>query len=253
MRQRVLDALPGGLAVSLQRRWYRYRYPAPRPRVHVGAVDLGSLRRLEPVSRVFGLDRGHPVDRYYIESFLSDHRKDVRGRVLEVGDDRYTRRFGEGRVTSSDVLHVEDGVPGVTIVGDLAAGDGLPADAFDCVLVLQTLQFIYDVPAAVATLHRMLAPGGLVLATVPGISQLSSYDVDRWGEYWRFTSQSLRRLFEERFGPGATRVETYGNILAATAMLHGLAAEELQADELDRGDPEYEVVIAVRAEKGGGR
>ena len=49
---------------------------------------------LEPVSRSFGFDRGTPVDRRYIEQFLARHAAAIRGDVLEVGDDGYTRRFG---------------------------------------------------------------------------------------------------------------------------------------------------------------
>ena len=46
------------------------------------------------LSRDFGFDRGTPIDRYYIESFLSTHASDIRGHVLEVADNTYTRRFG---------------------------------------------------------------------------------------------------------------------------------------------------------------
>src|SRR6185503_1474005 len=59
--------------------------------------DWGDLRRLRPVSRTFGYDRGLPVDRYYIESFLERNRRDIDGRTLEIGDDEYTRRFGGER------------------------------------------------------------------------------------------------------------------------------------------------------------
>ena len=81
--------------------------------------DWGGLRRLEPVSREFGYDRGLPIDRYYIERFLETHRLDVTGRTLEIGDDEYTRRYGGGRATRRDVLHVHARNPAATIVGDL--------------------------------------------------------------------------------------------------------------------------------------
>jgi hypothetical protein len=85
----------------MRRRWERLtRWPA------VGAVRFGSLRRVTPISRQFGLDRGQAIDRYYIESFLARHATDIRGRVLEIGDDSYTRKFGDGCVTRSDVLHL---------------------------------------------------------------------------------------------------------------------------------------------------
>ena len=212
----------------------------------VGRVRFGSLRRLTPLSRDFGYDRGLPIDRYYIERFLSTHASDVRGHVLEIADDTYTRRFGGGQVTKSDVLHVE-AVERATIVGDLSSADHIPSGTFDCMILTQTLQFIYDVPAALRTVWRILRPGGVVLATVPGITPISRYDMERWGCYWGFSSQSVRRLFEAACPGAEIRVETHGNVLAAGAFLYGMAAEELEQRELESHDPDYQVVITVRA------
>lgn len=214
-----------------------------------GCVRWGSLRRTSPISRVFGLDRGQAIDRFYIEKFLAGHSARIRGVVLEIGDDHYTKRFGGLRVTRSEVLHAVAGNPKATLIGDLQTGQGLPSGAFDCIILTQTLQFLYDITAAVQTLHRCLRPGGVVLATGTGISQLSRYDMDRWGEYWRFTSLSARRMFEEVFGPGAVRVKSYGNVLAATALLQGIAADELGPAELEVQDQDYEVVLAIEAIK----
>ena len=216
----------------------------------VGRVDFGQLRRVTPISTVFGYDRGLPVDRYYIEGFLARNAGVVRGRVLEVGDDTYTRRFGGERVTRSDVLHVAEGNPRATFVGDLTSADHIPSDAFDCVILTQTLHLIYDVRAAIATLHRILRPGGVLLTTFPGISQI---DQGEWGGtwFWGFTLQSARRLFGETFPEQALTFETHGNVLAAISFLHGLAVEELSPAELDYNDPHYQLVIAVRAVKPG--
>jgi glycosyltransferase involved in cell wall biosynthesis len=213
-------------------------------------VRFGSLRRLEPVSRRFGWDRGGlPIDRYYIEHFLERNAGHIAGRVLEVRDDEYTRRFGGDRVTRADVLHPSPDNPKATIVADLTRAEHLPADQFDCVVLTQVLPFILDVPAAVHTLHRILRPGGVVLATMPGISQIVRYDMDRWGDYWRFTTLSARRIFECAFPQGEVRVEAHGNVLAATAFLQGLSSRELRAEELDFQDRDYEVLITVRAVK----
>ena len=214
-----------------------------------GPVEFGSLRRLTPISRVFGLDRGQPIDRVYIERFLSSHAEDIRGAVLEIGDATYAKRFGGDRVTSCDVLHAETGHPPATIVADLSRADGLPSNAFDCIICTQTLQFIFGVQAAVATLHRALRPGGVLLATVPGISQTSRYDMDRWGEYWRFTTLSIQRLLEDVFPRANVSVEAHGNVLTAVAFLHGLAAAELRGEELEHNDADYELLIAARAVK----
>ena len=214
----------------------------------VGRVRLGDLHRVTPISRCFGFDRGLPVDRYYIEHFLLRHASEIAGRVLEVGDDAYTRRFGGGRVTKSDVLHVRAGDPRATIFGDLGEPDALPENAFDCIVLTQTLQLVFDVPQAIANLHRALAPGGVALVTAPGISQI---DRGEWGPtwFWSFTPVALQRLFAAVFGPEAVMLEAYGNVFAATAFLQGLAVEELDTADLDPIDHAYPVIVALRARK----
>ncbi|MCL5961437.1 MAG: class I SAM-dependent methyltransferase [Chloroflexi bacterium] len=241
---RSLELLLLSIAHSLRVRQQRLtRWPPVR------RVRFGHLRRLRPVSRVFGIDRGLCIDRYYIESFLASHSSDIRGRVLEIGDNTYTRKFGRNGVIQSEVLHAVEGNPSATIVADLTCANQIPNESFDCIICTQTLQFVFDVPAALKTLYRILKAGGTLLATVPGISQISRYDMDRWGDYWRFTSLSARRLFEGDFPPNNVRIEAYGNVLAAISFLHGLAAEELRREELDYRDPDYEVLMAVRAVK----
>jgi SAM-dependent methyltransferase len=167
--------------------------------------------------------------------------------VLEVSEDRYTRRFGGDRVESVEVLHVEEGNPQATIVGDLADAPHIPDASFDCVICTQTLLLIWDVRAAIATLRRILEPGGAALVTIPGITRVCREEAESWGDYWRFTRQSAQRLHEEAFGTGNVEVETYGNVLTATAQLHGIASDELPPDDLDVHDPDYEVLIGVRA------
>jgi glycosyltransferase involved in cell wall biosynthesis len=215
----------------------------------IKGLGFGRFGRVTPLSREFGFDRGLPIDRYYIERFLADNASDIHGHVLEIADNNYTRRFGGARVSQSDVLHLEAGTSNGTIVGDLTSADHISSGSFDCVILTQTLQFIYDVPAAIRTLKRILKPGGIVLATFPGISPISRYDMEKWGHFWAFTTQSARRLFEESFPQNLVQVMAYGNVLTAASFLYGLATEELQKEELDHLDRDYELVIAVRAVK----
>lgn len=212
-------------------------------------INLGELNHLHPVSTLFGYDRGQPIDRYYIENFLSQHRNDIHGRVLEIGDNTYTKQFGGSRVERSDILHAVEGNPSATIVADIAHADNIPSETFDCIILTQTLQFVYDLPSAMNHLHRILKPDGVILATMPGISQISRYDMDKWGEFWRFTTQSARRLFEKKFMAENIEVKAYGNVLIAIAFLHGLATEELKPEHFEYQDPDYQVLITVRAVK----
>ena len=201
------------------------------------------------MSYVFGWDRGTPVDRYYIEGFLTESSSDVQGCVLEIADPAYTRRFGGARVTRSEVLHVQEGNSQATIVGDLTNGENLPSDTFDCIILTQTLVVIYDVRAALRTVFRILKPGGVLLMTVPGITYISREDMQNWGQYWSFTTRSTRNLLEEIAPDADIQVAAHGNVLATTAFLYGLAAEELRRRELDHRDPMYEFLITARVVK----
>jgi SAM-dependent methyltransferase len=232
-RSRAFD-LARGVAKSLVRR-----------RV---SVTFGDLERTEPVSDRLGYERGTPIDRYYIEDFLRRRADSITGRVMEVGDARYAKMFGRA-VERVDVLHATAGNLEATIVGDLTAPSTLPAESVDCVICTQTLGFIFDVAKAIEGLHKIVRPGGTVLATVSGISQISRYDMDRWGDFWRFTDASVRELFGRVFGE-AVRVTTYGNVTAAMAFLQGLALEDLPDRKvLDLNDPDYQLIVAVAATK----
>lgn len=240
----VKAVLPAALVGRIQKQRRRWsRWPP------VGWVRFGSLRRLHPIDPNFGFKRGKVIDRYYIERFLDQHASDIHGRVLEIAGDSYTQRFGGQRVSRSDVLHSVAGDPKTTIIADLTDARDIPSNIFDCIILTQTLQCIYDIRAATKTLHRILKPGGTLLVTCHGISQISRYDMDRWGEYWRFTSLSARKLFAEFFPEDHVAVQAHGNVLAATAFLQGLTIQDLRREELDYHDPNYEVILGIRALK----
>jgi glycosyltransferase involved in cell wall biosynthesis len=240
LRGRARRVLPATVVLWIQRllgqpAWFPLR-----------SVRFGDLKRSSPISRTFGFDRGTPVDRYYIERFLAENAGDVRGRVLEVGGDDYTLRFGNTRVERSDILHVDATNSRATFVGDLARLDVLPPRTFDCIVLTQTLHLVFDMRAAVATLHRALKSGGVLLMTTPGISPIDRGEWEKaW--YWSLTGPAVRSLLAERFRPGDIAVETHGNVFAATAFLYGLALEELKQADLDVKDESFPVIIAARA------
>lgn len=211
-------------------------------------ANYGMLK-IEPLSRKFGFDRGTPIDRYYIEKFLKENSEDIHGVVLEIAESTYSRQFEGAKIEKFEVLHAVAGNPNATIIGDLANPITLPENRIDCFICTQTLNCIYDFKTAVAGAHRLLKPGGVVLATVPGISQISRYDMERWGDYWRFTSLSARKIFEESF-PGSVTINIYGNLMSAKAFLDGFAVEDLLDRRLlDVSDPDYELIIGVVARK----
>jgi len=222
---------------SLLRRVRRLRRPA----------RLGAFSQLTPASEIWGFDRGTPVDRYYIERFLAQHDRDIRGSVLEVKDDTYTRRFLEG-VQSIDVVDIDVANPRATVLADLAAAGSIADESFDCFILTQTLHVIYDIEAVVRHAHRILRRDGVLLATVPVISRLRAAGSES-PDYWRLTPMACQRLFGDVFGRAHVEVQGHGNVLSAMAFLRGLACEELGEARLDHRDPLFPVLVTVRARR----
>jgi SAM-dependent methyltransferase len=209
--------------------------------------DLGELRRTTPFS-TWGASRGGSIARVYIAQFLERHGDDIRGRALEIAGDGYIRKYGTG-VTQVDILDVLPDNPKATIVADIADAPGVRDNSFDCVVVTQVLSWVFDVRAVLATAHRILRPGGVLLATTPGIARIAPVESELFGEWWHFTSMSAKRATEEVFGPGNVEVESFGNVLAAAGSLYGLGAYDLSPEELAVRDPAFELVVAIRAVK----
>lgn len=215
-------------------------------KIPAGRVDFGHLRRYSPISENFGYDReGGPVDRFYIELFLHQHKDVIKGRVLEIGDNEYTCRFGQEDKVKSDVLHVHEGNPSATIIGDLANAPQIADNSFDCIILTQTLHLIYDFHAALDTCYRILKPGGALLLTVPGITPI---DHGEWKEtwYWSFTEASLKKLISQHFPGSKSVLQAHGNVLAATAFLYGLGLKDLTEIELNHHDPHFAVVLTAK-------
>ena len=172
---------------------------------------------VDPLSWHWGLDRGLPFHRYYLEMFLTEQRADIRGAILEFQDPQYASQFGGDQVRSIDILHVDDSNPAATLVGDLTRPNNLPSDRFDCIICTHVLHMIGDLKPAISELHRMLRPGGVLLVAVPGVS-MDGIDAS---ELWRFTTAGLRWLLEPVFRAGNVDVRGYGNSLTAAAFASG--------------------------------
>jgi len=210
----------------------------------VGRIDFGDLARTTPISPHYGYQRGRAIDRHYIEEFLSRHRADIRSRVLEVATAIYARRYNQ-QVTQVDELDLHPG-PGIAFAGDIGTEGLLPSDSFDCIIFTQTLQYVFEPAVAVAQLHRALRPGGVLLATIPVITQLEPGDE---GWLWTFTPKVARRLFHDRFGAENCTIGIHGNAFAATCFLHGVVVEDVDPTMLDAVDECIPVLVTVRAVK----
>ena len=200
----------------------------------------------KPTSKRWGYDRGTPIDRYYIQKFFEAHKDDISGRVLEIKNNRYTEKHGQN-VTKQDVLDIDEDNKQATIIADLAKADHVPSNTFDCFILMETLQLIYDYKAAIEHAYRILKPGGVLLASVPTTNACDVYFLGH--EYWRFTAPACQRIFGDIFGEAGTHIEPFGNFASCTAALDGLAAEEVTETVLDQHDPIYTLGVCIRAVK----
>ena len=201
---------------------------------------------LEPLSDRYGFDRGTPLDRRYIEEFLNEHRNAIRGSVLEVEGDMYTRMFGAGRVATCTVVDIDSSNPRATLVADLSEADSLAPETYDCIILTQTLHLLRRPGRCLENCYGALRPAGVLLATAPSLSRVSPSYPD--GDFWRFTQAGMTELVSRRW-PGEFSVRAFGNLRTCVGFLIGEVVEDLPEAVLDHADSRFPLTIAVEARK----
>lgn len=202
-------------------------------------------KSLQPISSKYGFDRGKPIERYYIESFLDENKEYIKGKCLEVQNNDYTRHFGGDRVARSDILDIDRNNKQATIYGDLRHIENVPSDTYDCLVITQTLGMIDDYAAAAGECFRILKPGGVLLVTGSAMGPIFGAGT----VYWRMTPDSARFVFGRYFAKENLFIRSYGNVLAGQCFWVGLSSDELSAPELEYNDPRFPIITAVRAKK----
>jgi len=205
-------------------------------------VDWGDLKRTVPICQAFGLTRGTPVDRYYLSKFLCEVQSQIIGNILEVGGTAKDKDFYEvNSGTSYKILNIEPGV-GVDIVGDVHNASLVEANSFDSIIIFNVLEHCYAPWQVVENIHKWLKPGGKCFAMVPSSIRLHATPMDYWRPLpdafaWMFQNFSQHKLY------------IYGNPISVIASYHGIAQEELTAEELDAFHPDFPVATCIIAEK----
>jgi hypothetical protein len=200
----------------------------------------------EPLSDHYGLDRGTPVDRRYIEAFLSTRREVIQGSVLEVQDNIYTTRFGGNRVSEATVVDIDAMNPRATLIADLQLVGSLPPNTYDCIILTQTLHLLRRPGRCVENCFTALRSGGALLATAPSVCRVSPTYPD--GDFWRFTPAGIAELFG-RHWPGDVMVDAFGNLRTCMAFLMGEVVEDLPHIVLDHHDRRFPLTVSVEATK----
>jgi SAM-dependent methyltransferase len=223
----------GGPAMTARARCLVRGYELPR---------WGNLRRTKPFSATFGFERGTPIDRHYLHAFLSAHRDQITGDVLEVQTTSYTERFGRA-VRRSDSFDIVQQFSPTHLCDFCHCEAVIPSASYDCLLLPNTLPHFRELDLALAQARRIVRPGGVLLASAAGLLPLTG-DAS---EFSRLTPDGWRHRLASAW-PGATvEVRGHGNCLAAMAAQLGLALEELTPSELDADDPRYPVLCTIAA------
>src|SRR3954447_20934953 len=81
-------------------------------------LRCAGLRRLTPLRG--GRSRGTAIVRWYWEEFLTRHRKEVRGRAMELGATETIVRIGGAAVTSAEAMDLAGHASEVRVVADLS-------------------------------------------------------------------------------------------------------------------------------------
>lgn len=201
--------------------------------------------RLKPISSKFGYDRGKPINRYWIERFLKDNKKHIKGNVLEVTDSTYTLMFGENRVTKSDVLDINTKNRKANIHGDLRDLRGKVGDnTYDCIILTHVLGLIDNHDAAISELRRIIKPGGVLLFTGSCFGPILGEEI-----YWRYTPKSVKYLFDKNYKPSNLIIKSYGNVLAGQAFWLGMSQEDFSKKDLEFDDPRFPCIVCAVAIK----
>ncbi|MTJ10986.1 methyltransferase domain-containing protein [Anabaena sp. UHCC 0204] len=205
-------------------------------------INWGDLKKTVPICQAFGLTRGTPVDRYYLSKFLTEIQPQIFGNILEIGGTPKDKDFYQVNPgTSYKILNIEAG-PGVDIVGDVHEEAIVEPNSFDSIIIFNVLEHCYAPWIAVENIQKWLKPGGKCFAMVPSAIRLHATPMDYWRPLpdafaWIFRNFSQQKLY------------VYGNPISVIASYHGIAQEELTAEELDAFHPDYPVATCIVAEK----
>ncbi|MGC8880076.1 MAG: class I SAM-dependent methyltransferase [Anaerolineae bacterium] len=121
-------------------------------------------------------------------------REHVKGKLIDLGcGDVPFKHDIEGLVTRYDTLDLFPKRADLTYVSDIQDMPSVPSGSYDSAICLEVLEHVADPFRAVREIHRILAPGGVLIISVPHLSRLHDLPHD----YFRYTSFGLRSILEQ--------------------------------------------------------
>jgi hypothetical protein len=206
-------------------------------------VRPANYLRISPLAvlcKDFGSSRGAPLDRILIQDFLMKNCSNIQrvGTVLEFGDNEYSKMFFPS-ANSVTLLYESQKPLGFRspniLVGDLLEKPSV-SRCFDLVISTQFLAFTANPFVALENLSLLLRPGGIIIGTEPFLSPISTYDSDRWGDYFRMTRQGLSSVVSHTKELELTRLEHLGGQVISLGLLHGYCSQDFKRFPGDTSD-----------------
>lgn len=126
-----------------------------------------------------------------------------------------------------DVFDIEPSNTRATICGDICDPALLRGRRYQTAIVLQALQYVSSPREALTNLWAAVAPGGMLLLSVPVIAPLGPLS-GKSGDLWRFSPAGLGKLVESTLaGVDNIEVSGHGCLPVAAGFLYGIAAEDM--------------------------
>lgn len=142
-----------------------------------------------------------PNRRYYSPVYYAQYQVTVplmqqyaHGRLIDLGcGDIPFKDVLMKHVTAYDSLDLFPHGRDLTYVADIQDMADVPDATYDTALCLEVLEHVPDPFRAVREIGRILAPGGVLIVSVPHLSRLHAEPHD----YYRYTRYGLRQVLEQ--------------------------------------------------------
>lgn len=213
----------------------------PRPR-------WGNLRRSTPIGDRRPSSSRTPVDAFYFEQFIDQHRDTLHGRVLQLGSRCWSAPWQDAVIESVTVVDLDPNSTEASIIADPSDPFVLQERQFDCEIV-PALSVLRSPRRALENLWRALRPGGVLLVAAPGMGRVGAHtQIDDDGR-WRWSASSFRELLTETLPQAEVTLETFGSVASVIASVHGLTAEEVGSKALSWRDRRFPVIVCARVQQ----
>lgn len=183
------------------------------------------------LDRKFGAGRGTPIDRNLIQDFVSSSipAYNEKMHVLEFGDSIISSKLLKNHLIYTFLFEKDQKIfvdnNEKLVTGDLLKDSGEIHNGFDLIVATQLLAFTKNPFKSARSLVSMLNPGGIIIGTEPFCSPISSYDDERWGDYFRFTTKGLQAIYGDISGISVTTTPL-GNWETTFSVFKGFCTED---------------------------